>query len=135
MYSLGIRNHHMENPLTPPSVYWYVFVLIPIIGVSIFSFIIGKRLAPLLKSSHDPSDDQSLEHYEICLRPVSSNPIYGRRNTSHRNICWFYDYFAPFNNHSFDWCERRVYASLHGWCYGPCIRYFERYDRHCRIYR
>lgn len=48
----------MENPLTPPSAYWYVFVLIPVIGVSIFSFIIAKRLAPLLKSAHDPRGDR-----------------------------------------------------------------------------
>lgn len=48
----------MEAALASPANAWFVFVLIPIIGVSVFTFIIAKRLAPIVLSAPDPRFDR-----------------------------------------------------------------------------
>ncbi|MCP4346588.1 MAG: (Fe-S)-binding protein [Desulfobacterales bacterium] len=47
----------METALASPANVWYLFVLIPVIGISTFTFIIAKRLAPLVLSQPDPRMD------------------------------------------------------------------------------
>ncbi|MCG8634803.1 MAG: (Fe-S)-binding protein [Desulfobacterales bacterium] len=48
----------METALIPPAEFWYIFLLIPVLGVSVFTFIISKRLAPLVLSRTDPRTDR-----------------------------------------------------------------------------
>ncbi len=47
----------METALASPANAWYLFLLIPVIGIATFTFIIAKRLAPLVLSQPDPRTD------------------------------------------------------------------------------